>query len=441
MKVLIVGTGYVGLVTGTCFSETGLNVTCVDIDKEKVEGLRKGKVPIYEPGLEQMIRRNVEKGRLLFTTTLKESLVDADVLFIAVGTPPDENGSADLMHVLTVGREIGQLIDHYMVIVTKSTVPVGTAEKVRKVIREEITKRGADVEFDMASNPEFLKEGAAIQDFLKPDRIVIGIDSEKAKKTMERLYKPFVLNNHPIYFMNIPSSELTKYTANSMLATKISFMNDIANLCEILGADINMVRKGIGSDSRIGNKFIYPGAGYGGSCFPKDVQALIRTAAENKYPLRILQAVEDVNNSQKEVIFNKIMKHFNGNIKGKTFGLWGLSFKPQTNDMREAPSLVIIDKLLYEGAGVKAYDPAAIDETKRILGDKIEYATDQYEALIDTDAMVLITEWSEFRIPNFRVMEKLLKEKIIFDGRNIYDSKEMEENGFEYYGIGTSKQS
>ena len=441
MKVSIVGTGYVGLVTGTCFSETGLTVTCVDIDKEKVDGLKKGKLPIYEPGLETMIRRNVEKGRLFFTTSLKESLEDAVAVFIAVGTPPDEDGSADLKHVLAVGRKIGQLIDHYMVIVTKSTVPVGTAEKVRQIIREEITKRGADVDFDMASNPEFLKEGAAVQDFLRPDRIVIGVDSEKAKKTMERLYKPFVLNNHPIYFMNIPSSELTKYTANSMLATKISFMNDIANLCEILGADINMVRKGIGSDSRIGNKFIYPGAGYGGSCFPKDVQALIRTAAENKYPLRILQAVEDVNYSQKEVIFNKIMKHFNGDIKGKTFGFWGLSFKPQTDDMREAPSLVIIDKLLNEGAGVKAYDPAAMNETKRILGDKIEYATDQYEAVIDTDALVLITEWSEFRMPNFRVMEKLLKEKLIFDGRNIYDPEEMEENGYVYYAIGTGKQS
>ena len=439
MKVSIVGTGYVGLVTGTCFAETGLSVTCVDVDKEKVEGLTKGIIPIYEPGLEPMIMRNIEKGRLFFTTSLEESLVDTDALFIAVGTPPDEDGSADLKHVLTVGREIGQLIDHYMVIVTKSTVPVGTAEKVRKVVREEITKRGADVEFDMASNPEFLKEGAAVQDFLKPDRIVIGVDSEKAQKTMERLYKPFVLNNHPIYFMNIPSAELTKYTANSMLATKISFMNDIANLCEILGADINMVRKGIGSDSRIGNKFIYPGAGYGGSCFPKDVQALIRIAAENKYPLRILQAVEDVNYSQKEVIFNKIMKHFNGNIKDKTFGFWGLSFKPQTDDIREAPSLVIIDKLLNEGASVKAYDPAAMDETKRILGDKIEYATDQYEALIDTDAMVLITEWSEFRMPNFRVIEKLLKKKVIFDGRNIYDSEEMKENGFEYYGIGRGK--
>ena len=439
MKVSIVGTGYVGLVTGTCFSETGLTVTCVDIDKEKVDGLKKGKLPIYEPGLETMIKRNVEKGRLFFTTSLKESLEDAVAVFIAVGTPPDEDGSADLKHVLAVGRKIGQLIDHYMVIVTKSTVPVGTAEKVRQIIREEITKRGADVDFDMASNPEFLKEGAAVQDFLRPDRIVIGVDSEKAKKTMERLYKPFVLNNHPIYFMNIPSSELTKYTANSMLATKISFMNDIANLCEILGADINMVRKGIGSDSRIGNKFIYPGAGYGGSCFPKDVQALIRTAAENKYPLRILQAVEDVNYSQKEVIFNKIMKHFNGDIKGKTFGFWGLSFKPQTDDMREAPSLVIIDKLLNEGAGVKAYDPAAMNETKRILGDKIEYATDQYEAVIDTDALVLITEWSEFRMPNFRVMEKLLKKKVIFDGRNIYDPEEMEENGYVYYAIGRGK--
>ena len=388
-----------------------------------------------------MIKRNIEKDRLLFTTDLKESLINADAVFIAVGTPPDEDGSADLKHVLTVGREIGQLIDHYMVIVTKSTVPVGTAEKVRKVIREEITKRGVDVDFDMASNPEFLKEGAAIQDFLKPDRIVVGVDSEKAQKTMERLYKPFVLNNHPIYFMNIPSAELTKYTANSMLATKISFMNDIANLCEILGADVNMVRKGIGSDSRIGNKFIYPGTGYGGSCFPKDVQALIRTAAENKYPLRILQAVEDVNYSQKEVIFNKIMKHFNGNIKGKTFGFWGLSFKPETDDMREAPSLVIIDKLLNEGASVKAYDPAAMDEAKQILGDKIEYMLNPYDALLDTNAMALITEWSEFRMPNFRVMEKLMKEKVIFDGRNIYNPEEVEENGFVYYGIGIGKQS
>lgn len=439
MKVSVVGTGYVGLVTGTCFSETGLVVTCVDIDKKKIDGLKNGKVPIYEPGLEPMIKKNIEKGRLFFTTNLKESLEDADAVFIAVGTPPDENGSADLKHVLEVSREIGRLIDHYLVIVTKSTVPVGTAEKVRKTVRDEILKRGADFEFDVASNPEFLKEGAAIQDFLRPDRIVIGTDSDRAKKTMERLYKPFLLNNHPIYFMNIPSSELTKYTANSMLATKISFMNDIANLCEILGADINMVRKGIGSDSRIGNKFIYSGVGYGGSCFPKDVRALIRTANKKNYPLRILQAVEDVNHSQKEVIFNKIMKYFNENLKGKTIGLWGLSFKPQTNDMREAPSLVIIDKLLNEGASVKAYDPAAMNEAKRILGDKVEFVNEQYEAILDADALVLITEWPEFRMLNFKILEKSLKNKVVFDGRNIYDLEEMEEHGFDYYAIGRGK--
>lgn len=439
MKVSVVGTGYVGLVTGTCFSETGLVVTCVDIDKKKIDGLKNGKVPIYEPGLEPMIKKNIEKGRLFFTTNLKESLEDADAVFIAVGTPPDENGSADLKHVLEVSREIGRLIDHYLVIVTKSTVPVGTAEKVRKTVQDEILKRGADVEFDVASNPEFLKEGAAIQDFLRPDRIVIGTDSDRAKKTMERLYKPFLLNNHPIYFMNIPSSELTKYTANSMLATKISFMNDIANLCEILGADINMVRKGIGSDTRIGNKFIYSGVGYGGSCFPKDVRALIRTANKKNYPLRILQAVEDVNHSQKEVIFNKIMKYFNENLKGKTIGLWGLSFKPQTNDMREAPSLVIIDKLLNEGASVKAYDPAAMNEAKRILGDKVEFVNEQYEAILDADALVLITEWPEFRMLNFKILEKSLKNKVVFDGRNIYDLEEMEEHGFDYYAIGRGK--
>ncbi|MCH7658337.1 MAG: UDP-glucose/GDP-mannose dehydrogenase family protein [Bacteroidetes bacterium] len=439
MKVSVVGTGYVGLVTGTCFSETGLVVTCVDIDKKKINGLKNGEIPIYEPGLEPMIKKNIEKGRLFFTTNLNESLEDADAVFIAVGTPPDENGSADLKHVLEVGREIGRLIDHYLVIVTKSTVPVGTAEKVRKTVQDEIYKRGTDVEFDVASNPEFLKEGAAIQDFLRPDRIVIGTDSDRAKKTMERLYKPFLLNNHPIYFMNIPSSELTKYTANSMLATKISFMNDIANLCEILGADINMVRKGIGSDSRIGNKFIYSGVGYGGSCFPKDVQALIRTANEKNYPLRILQAVEDVNHSQKEVIFNKIMKYFNGNLKDKTIGLWGLSFKPQTNDMREAPSLVIIDKLLNEGASVKAYDPVAMNEAKRILGGKVEFVNEQYEAILDADALVLITEWPEFRMLNFKILEKSLKNKVVFDGRNIYDMEEMEEHGFDYYAIGRGK--
>ncbi|MCD6597627.1 MAG: UDP-glucose/GDP-mannose dehydrogenase family protein [Bacteroidales bacterium] len=436
MKISVIGTGYVGLVTGTCFSETGVEVTCVDIDQKKIDNLKKGIIPIYEPGLEPLLHRNVEMNRLSFSTNIKDSLEETDVVFIAVGTPPGEDGSADLQHVIAVAREIGRHMTEYLLIATKSTVPVGTAEKVKAAVKEELDKRNANIDFDIASNPEFLKEGDAIKDFLHPDRIVIGIESEKAEKVMQRLYKPFLLNNHPILFMNIRSSEMTKYVANAILATKISFMNDIANLCEIVDADINMVRRGIGSDSRIGNKFIYPGAGYGGSCFPKDVKALIKTANDNNYSLEVLKAVERVNNKQKSILFDKLYKYYNGNLKGKIIGIWGLSFKPKTDDMREAPSLVIIEKILEHGASVKAYDPASMNEAKKILGDKIEYAKDQYDAIVDADALILVTEWSEFRLPNYKVVKKLLNKPVIFDGRNIYDPEEMQEYNIDYFGIG-----
>lgn len=436
MKIAVVGTGYVGLVTGTCFAEVGIDVTCIDIDQKKIEKLKQGIMPIYEPGLEEMVVRNYEKGKLHFSTNLSESIKDCDVAFIAVGTPPGEDGSADLKYVIAVAREIGQAMNSYGIVVTKSTVPVGTAEKVKAAVKEELQKRNADIPFDVASNPEFLKEGAAIEDFLKPDRIVIGIESEKAEEVMRRLYKPFLLNGHPIIFMDIPSAEMTKYAANAMLATKISFMNDIANLCEIMGADVNMVRKGIGSDQRIGNKFIYPGIGYGGSCFPKDVKALVKTASENGYEMNVLKAVEKVNDNQKQVLFNKVKKHFNNDLKGKTFAMWGLSFKPKTDDMREAPSLVIIDHLLKEGASVVAYDPIAINEAKHIMGDKIKYASSQEEALKDADALLIVTEWPEFRSPDFKEVADLLKNKVVFDGRNIYEGEELRALGFSYYGIG-----
>lgn len=435
MKISIVGTGYVGLVSGTCFAEMGIITSCVDIDEEKIEKLKKGIMPIWEPGLEEMVKRNVEKGRLSFTTSLKEGIVDADACFIAVGTPPDEDGSADLQYVLGVAREIGKHINNYMVVVTKSTVPIGTSEKVRMAVKEEIQKRGVNIEFDVASNPEFLKEGDAIEDCLHPDRIVVGTDSEKAKEIMDRLYKPFVLNGHPIIYMDIPSAELTKYAANAMLATKISFMNDIANFCELVGADINSVRKGIGSDHRIGPYFIYAGTGYGGSCFPKDVKALIKTAEEYDYSLKILKAVEDVNNNQKSILYRKALKHFNGDLKNKKFAIWGLSFKPNTDDMREAPSLVLIQNLLEAGAQIYAYDPVAMREAKRILGNKINYVEDPYLALEDADAMFLVTEWTEFRILNYSRMEKM-RNKLIFDGRNIYEPQELRKRGFVYYSIG-----
>jgi UDPglucose 6-dehydrogenase len=436
MKIAVIGTGYVGLVTGTCFSEVGIDVVCIDVDQKKIDNLKKGIMPIYEPGLEEMVLRNVEKGRLQFSTNLSESIKGCDVAFIAVGTPPGEDGSADLKYVLAVAREIGQNIDEYCVVVTKSTVPVGTAQKVKGAVQEELNKRGVDIPYAVASNPEFLKEGAAIDDFLKPDRIVIGVESKQAEDMMRKLYKPFLLNGHPIIFMDVPSAEMTKYAANSMLATKISFMNDIANLCEIMGADVNMVRKGIGSDGRIGNKFIYPGIGYGGSCFPKDVKALIKTAKDNGYTMQILESVESVNEAQKSVLFNKIIKHFNGNLKGKTFAMWGLSFKPKTDDMREAPSLVIIEKLLAAGANVKAYDPVAMKEAKHILGEQIEYTKNENNALIDADALLIVTEWPDFRSPDFQVVKKLMKGNAIFDGRNIYDIAEMKELGFDYYCIG-----
>lgn len=437
MKISIVGTGYVGLVTGTCFAETGAVVTCVDNNQQKIDNLKKGIIPIWEPGLDTLVKRNVEKQRLFFTTSLAESLKDAEAVFIAVGTPPGEDGSADLSYVLSVAREIGQNIDHYMVVVTKSTVPVGTSHKVKEAIAAEIEKRGVRVHFDVASNPEFLKEGNAIEDFLKPDRIVVGVESENGKQIMERLYKPFVLNGHPIIFMDVASSELTKYAANAMLATRISFMNDIANLCEILGANASMVRKGIGADPRIGSRFLYPGAGYGGSCFPKDVKALIQTATENNYSLDVLKAVEDVNERQKLVVFNKLMKHFNNDIKGSTIAIWGLSFKPNTDDMREAPSIVVIDKLLEAGAVVNVYDPVAMDEArKHYLGDKVNYMKSPYEAVNNADALILMTEWSEFRMLNFNYLKKEMKNRVIIDGRNIFDAKEMRDNDFVYYGIG-----
>jgi UDPglucose 6-dehydrogenase len=436
MKVAMIGTGYVGLVTGTCFAETGVDVICIDIDKKKIDNLNKGIIPIYEPGLEKMVKRNVENGRLSFSTDLSSNMDGVSVVFSAVGTPPDEDGSADLSYVLQTAKEVGQSMSDYVVFVTKSTVPIGTAKKVKAVLTEELQKRGDKLEFDVASNPEFLKEGSAVEDFLRPDRIVVGTESEKAEKIMSRLYKPFVLNGHPIIFMDIPSAEMTKYAANSMLATKISFMNDIANMCEIVGADVNMVRRGIGSDTRIGNKFIYPGTGYGGSCFPKDVKALIKTADENGYSLEILKAVENVNDRQKSVLFNKVLQYYQGNLKGKNIALWGLSFKPNTDDMREAPSLVIIDKLIEAGAHIKAYDPVAMEEAKRILGDKIDFVEEKFEALLDADALLLVTEWNEFRVMNYKVASKLLKKKVVFDGRNIYDSGEMKENGFEYFGIG-----
>ena len=436
MKIAIVGTGYVGLVSGTCFAEIGVNVTCVDTNKEKIESLQKGNMPIYENGLEEMVLRNMKAKRLKFTTSLESCLDDVEVIFSAVGTPPDEDGSADLKYVLEVARTIGRNMKQYKLVVTKSTVPVGTASKVRAVIQEELDKRGVTVDFDVASNPEFLKEGNAISDFMSPDRVVVGVESARAEKLMSKLYKPFLLNNFRVIFMDIPSAEMTKYAANSMLATRISFMNDIANLCEIVGADVNMVRSGIGSDTRIGRKFLYPGIGYGGSCFPKDVKALIKTAEQNGYTMRVLTAVEEVNENQKSVLFEKLMKQFNGDLQGKTVALWGLAFKPETDDMREAPALVLIDKLLKAGCKVRAYDPAAVQECKRRIGDTIYYACDMYDAVLDADVLMLVTEWKEFRLPSWAVIKKTMSRQIVLDGRNIYDKKEMEELGFVYHCIG-----
>lgn len=435
MNIAIVGTGYVGLVTGTCFAEMGVNVTCVDVIEEKVENLKKGIIPIYEPGLEDMVHRNYQAGRLKFTTDLSEVLPEVDVVFSAVGTPPDEDGSADLRYVLEVARTIGRNMMKYALVVTKSTVPVGTAQKVKAAIREELDKRGVEIEFDVASNPEFLKEGNAVDDFMKPDRVVVGVESEHARKLMEKLYKPFMMNNYRLIFTDVPSAEMIKYAANSMLATRISFMNDIANLCELVGADVNMVRKGIGADSRIGSKFLYPGCGYGGSCFPKDVKALIKTAEKNGYAMRVLKAVEDVNQSQKEILFCKLKKYL-PDLAGRTIALWGLAFKPETDDMREATALVMIDLLIQAGAIVRVYDPIAMPECRRRIGDKVEYAKDMYDAIVDADALLLLTEWKEFRLPSWNVLKKLMKQYLLIDGRNIYDANELKEQGFVYECIG-----
>jgi UDPglucose 6-dehydrogenase len=436
MKITIIGTGYVGLVSGTCLAETGIIVHCIDTDSDKIEKLNKGIIPIYEPGLAPMVSRNVDAGRLKFSTDIKEALEGSEAALIAVGTPPDEDGSADLKYVMSVAEDIGRHMTDYLLVITKSTVPIGTSEKVRKKIAGELAKRKASIDFDVASNPEFLKEGDAVNDCMKPERIIVGADSERASRLIEKMYKPFVLNGHPVIFMDIPSAEMTKYAANAMLATKISFINDMANLCEKVGADINMVRRGIGSDSRIGNKFIYAGLGYGGSCFPKDVKAIIKTAAVHGYELRVMKAVDEVNESQKESIFHKLYRHFGENIRGRKIGMWGLSFKPNTDDMREAPALTLINSFLENGAEVCAYDPVAMEEAKRRLGNSITYSEDSYGALVDADALVLVTEWNEFRNPNWTVIEKIMKNKVVFDGRNIYEKEVLQQAGFTYYGIG-----
>ena len=437
MKIAIVGTGYVGLVSGACFSEMGIDVTCVDIDSKKIERLNSGTIPIYEPNLDLLVERNVKAGRLHFTTDLTKFLDDIEVLFLAVGTPPDEDGSADLRYVLQVAKTIGSAMNKYLLVVTKSTVPVGTAEKVRQTIKAELDKRGKDIEFDVASNPEFLKEGSAISDFVRPDRIVVGTDSQRAKDLMTALYKPMLRNNFRVIFMDIPSAEMTKYAANAMLATRISFMNDIANLCEIVGANIDSIRSGMGSDSRIGSKFLYAGCGYGGSCFPKDTKALIKTASKSGYRMRILEAVEDVNEAQKEVLFKKFAKHFNKDLKGKNAAVWGLAFKPGTDDMREAPSLILIASLLKAGCNVCVYDPAAEHETKRILGDRVRYAKDIYECSNGADAIFHVTEWKEFRFPDWKkILENSKSNKLaVFDGRNVFSGEEFPQN-IDYIKIG-----
>ncbi|MBS6651828.1 UDP-glucose/GDP-mannose dehydrogenase family protein [Alistipes putredinis] len=435
MNIAIVGTGYVGLVSGACFAEMGIDVTCVDINPEKIKCLLNGEIPIYEPGLDDLVKRNVEAGRLHFTTDLTTCLDNVEVVFSAVGTPPDEDGSADLQYVLEVARTFGRNIKKYTILVTKSTVPVGTAKKVKAVIEEELTKRDEQIDFEVASNPEFLKEGAAIKDFMSPDRVVVGVESDRAKKVMERLYRPFQMNNYRLYFMDIPSAEMTKYAANAMLATRISFMNDIANLCDLVGANVDMVRKGIGADTRIGSKFLYPGCGYGGSCFPKDVKALARTAREYGYTMGVIEAVEAVNERQKEIVVKKLQDKL-GTLRGKTIALWGLAFKPETDDMREAPALVVIEKLLEAGASVKVYDPVAMDECRRRIEDRVVYCKDMYDVVIDADALAVLTEWKEFRIPSWSVIKRVMKQPVLVDGRNIYSKDEVIAEGFEYAAIG-----
>lgn len=436
MKITIVGTGYVGLVTGTCFAEIGTDVTCVDIDQRKIENLKQGIIPIFEPGLDELVRKNIREGRLHFSTSLAESMDNVSLIFSAVGTPPDEDGSADLSYVLDVARTVGQNLDHYVVLVTKSTVPIGTAQKVKAVIKAELDKRGVSIPFDVASNPEFLKEGAALKDFMAPDRVVVGVESDQARKLLEKLYKPFMLNGYRLLFMDIASAEMTKYAANAMLATRISFMNDIANLCERVGADVDHVRKGIGTDPRIGNKFLYPGCGYGGSCFPKDVKALSRIGRQVGYPMQIIDAVEAVNELQKGIVFRKLNEAFNQNLEGKIIAIWGLSFKPETDDMREAPSLIVIDKLLSAGASVRAFDPVAMDEARRRLGNRITYCNNKMEAATGADAVVLLTEWKQFRMPEWEKIKLVMRGNIIVDGRNIYDADEIKQFGLRYTRIG-----
>ena len=445
MNVAVVGTGYVGLVSGACFADTGANVTCIDVDAKKIERLMNGEIPIYEPGLDQLVMKNVKAGRLKFTTSLADVINDQEIVFSAVGTPPDEDGSADLKYVLQVAKTVGETINKYVVVVTKSTVPVGTAKKVRQAIQDELDKRGVNIPFDVASNPEFLKEGNAIKDFMSPDRVVVGVESERAKKLLTRLYKPFLINNFRVIFMDIPSAEMTKYAANSMLATRISFMNDIANLCELVGADVNMVRQGIGSDTRIGRKFLYAGCGYGGSCFPKDVKALIKTADKQGYSMEVLKAVENVNEKQKSILMRKLQNAYSGeSLRGKTIAIWGLSFKPETDDMRESTALVMIDLLLKAGCKLRVYDPVAMDECRRRMAlgynederEAIFYSNDKYDAVLNADALLLLTEWKEFRLPSWEVIAKAMNRPLVIDGRNIFDAEELEEIGFEYHCIG-----
>ncbi|MDR1793465.1 MAG: UDP-glucose/GDP-mannose dehydrogenase family protein [Bacteroidales bacterium] len=438
MKTLVVGTGYVGLVTGTCFSEMGIPVICVDVDKEKIDNLKKGILPIYEPGLQELVEKNAKAGRLEFSTSLADCIDEAEVIFSAVGTPPDEDGSADLQYVLDVARTIGQKMNDYKLVVTKSTVPVGTAALVRQTIENELKKRGLSIEFDVASNPEFLKEGDAVNDFMRPDRVVVGVESTKAEEIMKKLYHPFVSNNPRVIFMDITSAEMTKYAANAMLATRISFMNDIANLCEKVGANVSMVRKGIGSDSRIGNKFLYAGCGYGGSCFPKDVKALIKIGQKAGYQMEVIESVERVNDRQKYVLFNKLHAYFKGDLNGKTIALWGLAFKPETDDMREAPSLVIIKELQKAGCNIRVYDPIAMTETQRRIGNTVTFTDNMYQTVENADALLLITEWKQFRVPNWQQVKVAMKKPIVFDGRNIYNAAELKSEGFEYFGIGVN---
>lgn len=436
MHIAVVGTGYVGLVSGACFAEMGVQVTCIDTDEAKIEGLKQGVMPIYEPGLEEIVRRNVEAGRLSFSTSLADCLEQVEVVFSAVGTPPEEDGSADLSHVVEVARTFGRQINHYTMLVTKSTVPVGTAARVKEVIEEELARRGVQIPFEVASNPEFLKEGNAVKDFMSPDRVVVGVESERARQLMTQLYRPFLINNFRVIFMDIRSAEMTKYAANAMLATRISFMNEIANLCERVGADVNLVRKGIGADPRIGSKFLYPGCGYGGSCFPKDVKALLRTAAEANVPMPLLQAVEQVNERQKEVLFEKLSRHYAGNLAARTIAVWGLSYKPETDDMREAPALVLIEKLLKAGCRVQVYDPIAMERCRAVLGDRVTYAKDMYDAALDADAVMLVTEWKVFRLPSWETLRRVMRTPLLIDGRNIYDRDEVLAAGIMYDRIG-----